>query len=55
MTYLSKENDPLEFVGKGEVVVEYSEGEDQGHNAYDQEQNNAICTTVTAAVAEVKG
>jgi hypothetical protein len=54
VTYLSKEDDPLEFVGEGEVKVEHGEGENQGHNTYHQEQNNPIRTTIPAAVAKVK-
>lgn len=53
--YLSKEDDPLELIREREVKVENSKGDDQGHNAYHQEQHNPICTTFAAAVAEVKG
>ena len=53
--YLSKEDDPFELIREGEVIVEHSEGDDQRHNTYHQEQHNPICTTIAAAVAEVKG
>ncbi len=54
VTYLSEEDDSLELVGEGEIKVEHGEREDQGHNAYHQEQNNPICTTIPAAVTKVK-